>query len=407
MSLSQFLSENQNQTPMELSNILNHLGENRDTYHYAVSPPIFQTSNFTFKDVASMRGAIKDELNTPFYTRGCNPTVAILRQKVAALEKAEDALIFGSGAAAASAAILFSLQQGDHVVAVSKPYSWTKKLLTNFLGRFGVEVTFIDGTNPENYIQATKENTKMFYLETPNSLTYEMQDLEFISQFAKSNNILTVVDNSYASPINLNPIEWGIDVVFHSGTKYLAGHSDAVCGVLCSSKEIIKQIFHSEFMTLGGIISPNDAFLLMRGLRTLPIRMKQISETTHKVVDYLSHHPMVEKIYWPFHESFPQKDLTHKYLKGSSGLFSITLKVEERQQIDDFADALQGFLLACSWGGHESLVFPIAALDDSPQYKNGGDVPWNLVRFNIGLEESEFLIADLEQAFNKIRVAVS
>jgi len=392
---------------MELSNILNHLGEDRETYHYAVSPPIFQTSNFTFKDVATMRGSLKDEMNTPFYTRGCNPTVAILRKKIAALEKAEDALVFASGAAAASAAILFSLKQGDHVVAVAKPYSWTKKLMMNFLSRFGVEVTFIDGTDTLNYINATKANTKLFYLETPNSLTYEMQDIEAVAQFAKDKGILTVIDNSYASPINLNPIEWGMDLVFHSATKYLAGHSDAVCGVLCGSQEHIEKIFHSEFMTLGGIISPNDAFLLMRGLRTLPLRLKQIGETTHTVVAYLKEHPMVEKLYWPSDPDFPQKDLADKYLKGPSGLFSITIKAENRNQIDEFCNALNTFLLACSWGGHESLVFPIAALDDSPEYKNSGDVPWNLIRFNIGLEDAPFLIADLEQAFQKMTVEVS
>ena len=383
---------------MDLSHIINHLGEERENYHYSVSPPIFQSSNFTFKDVASMRSAIKDELNTPFYTRGCNPTVAILRKKIAALEKAEDALIFGSGVAAGSAAIMSHLSAGDHIVSVAKPYSWTHKLITIFLGRFGITTSFVDGTNAENFANAIQDNTKLFVLESPNSLTFEMQDIEAVVKIAKSKNIVTVIDNSYASPINLNPIEYGVDLVFHSATKYLAGHSDAVCGVLCGSKEHIRKIFQSEYMTLGGIISPNDAWLLMRGLRTLPLRMERIAKTTMEVVKFLKEHDQVEKVYCPFDTDFPQYDLAQKYLRNVTGLFSIQIKAENRDQIDSFCNQLNTFLLACSWGGHESLVFPICGLDDSENYKDNV-LPWNLIRLNIGLEDATVLIDDLKQAF--------
>lgn len=386
---------------MDLSFILNHLGEERANYHYAVSPPIFQTSNFTFADVASMRKSIKDELNNSFYTRGGNPTVTILRKKVAALEKAEDALIFGSGVAAGSAAILSHLKAGDHIVSVAKPYSWTYKLMTLFLERFGVSTTFIDGTHPENYRNAIQENTRLFYLESPNSLTFELQDIEAVAKIAKENNILTVIDNSYCSPINQTPLEMGIDMVFHSATKYLAGHSDIVCGVLCANKEIIRTIFNGPYMTFGGIISPNDAALMLRSLRTLPLRVQQIGQTAQKVVAFLEDHPKVEKVYFPHSPSFPQKDLVEKQMNGPSGLFSIQLKANNREEIDTFCNALQTFLLACSWGGHESLVFPICGLDDSENYKEN-TLPWNLIRMNVGLEEATFLIEDLKQALKKI-----
>jgi len=386
---------------MNLSHILNHLGEDRASYHYAVSPPIFQTSNFTFADVAHMRASIKDELNNSFYTRGCNPTVAMLRKKVAALEKAEDALIFGSGAAAATAAIISQVEAGNHIVSVAKPYSWTFKLMSIFLKRFGVTTTFIDGTKTENYEKAIQDNTKLLYLESPNSLTFELQDIEAVAKIAKAHKVVTVLDNSYASPINQNPIEMGIDIVFHSATKYLGGHSDTVCGVLCANEAIIRQIFANEYMTFGGIISPNDAAMLLRSLRTLPLRMERIGQTTLKIVEFLENHPKIEQVYFPHSPSFPQYELAQKQHKAPSGLFSIKLKAKNRDDIDRFCDSLQAFLLACSWGGHESLVFPICGLDDSENYKEN-ELAWNLIRVNIGLEDADFLIEDLKQALEKI-----
>ncbi len=387
---------------MDLSYILNHLGEERANYLNAVSPPIFQTSNFTFNSVSDLRTSIKDEMNIPFYTRGCNPTVSILRKKIAALEGAEDALVMSSGSAAASAAIISQLAAGDHLISVSKPYSWTFKLITLFLDRFGVEATFVDGTKVENFENAIKPNTKLIVLESPNSLTFELQDLAAISSLAKFRNITTVIDNSYCSPLNQKPIELGIDLVFHSATKYLAGHSDAVCGVICGSTEKIKQIFASEFMTLGAIISPNDAFLLMRGLRTLPLRMERVSKSVFKILHYLEKNENVAKIYHPFSESFPQLALANKQMKSASGLLSFELKAENREEVDLFCDSLNTFLLACSWGGHESLVFPICGLDDSANYKDN-ELPWNLIRINIGLEDPQYLIDDLDQAFKKYR----
>lgn len=386
---------------MDLSYILNHLGENRESYMQAVSPPIFQTSNFTFKDVETMRASIADELNTPFYTRGCNPTVAILRKKIAALESAEDSLIFGSGVAAGSAAIISQLKAGDHIVSVSKPYSWTKKLFSLFLDRFNIETTYIDGTNSANYKNAIKPNTKLFFMESPNSMTFEMQDIEEVCKIAKANGICTIIDNSYASPLNQKPIEMGCDLVFHSATKYLAGHSDVVCGVLAGSNEKIKEIFASEYMTLGGIISPNDAWLLMRGLRTLELRMNHISKSVFEVTDFLKSHELTEKLYFPFDPDFAQYELAKKQLAKPTGLFSIAIKADNRGEIDDFCNALNYFLLACSWGGHESLVFPVCALDSSANYKNN-EMPWNLIRFNIGLEDPKLLIEDIKQAYNKV-----
>ena len=383
---------------MDLSYIINQLGEERENYFQAVSPPIMQSSNFIFKDVATMRNSLQDEMNTPFYTRGCNPTVAILRKKVAALEKAEDALIFGSGSAANSAAVMAFVKAGDHIICVDKPYSWTNKLLTNLLARFHVETTFIDGRDPANYEKAIRPNTKLLFLESPNSMTFELQDIEAVVAIAKKHNLLTILDNSYSSPLFQNPIEMGVDMVTHSATKYMCGHSDVVAGVVCGSHAHMRQIFGSEYMTLGAAISPNDAWLMMRGLRTLPIRMQYIAESTQKIVAWLEAHPQVEQVNYPFSARFPQYELAKKQMKNASGLFSLQLKVDSIEQIERFCDHLQHFLLACSWGGHESLVFPICVLYTSENY-GSSTLPWNLIRLNIGLEETEVLIKDLERAF--------
>lgn len=392
----------QTSTKMDLSYILNQLGEERENYYQAVSPPIIQSSNFTFKDVATMRNSLQDEMNTPFYTRGCNPTVAILRKKVAALEKAEDALIFGSGSAATSASVMAFLKAGDHIVCVDKPYSWTNKLLLNLLSRFNVEHTFVDGRDPSNYEEAIRPNTKILFLESPNSMTFELQDIEEVVKIAKKHGLMTIMDNSYASPLFQNPIEMGVDLVTHSATKYMCGHSDVVAGVVCGSHEHIRHIFGSEYMTLGAIISPNDAWLMIRGLRTLPIRMKYIAESTQQIVQWLEQHPLVEKVYYPFSSNFPQYELAKKQMKNASGLFSLQLKAENMDQIERFCNHLQHFLLACSWGGHESLVFPICVLYTSENY-GSSTLPWNLIRLNIGLEETEVLIRDLEGALEGMK----
>ena len=267
---------------MDLSYIINHLGEERKKYFNSVAPPIIQASNFVFDSVEVMRESLADEMDVSFYTRGNNPTVAILRKKLAALEKAEECLVFSSGIAAISAAIMSCVEAGDHIVSVKKPYSWTSRLLEEYLVKYNVETTMVDGTDPENFRKAIKPNTKLFVLESPNSITFELQDLPAVTAIAKEHNISTAIDNSYASPLNQNPIEMGVDIVMHSASKYLGGHSDLVAGVLCSTRERCEKIFDTQFMNLGGIIGPQDAWLMLRGLRTLPIRMERVAQTTPK-----------------------------------------------------------------------------------------------------------------------------
>lgn len=386
---------------MDINEILIHLGEDREKYFNAVAPPVIQTSNFAFESVEELRAKISDEINHHVYTRGNNPTVNILRQKVAALENAEDALITSSGAAAISISVLANVAAGDHIICVEKPYSWTNKLITNMLSRFGVEFTFVDGTDIKDIELAVKENTTVLFLESPNSLTFELQDLEACSTLAKTHNITTIIDNSHCSPIFQNPIDFGIDIVVHSGTKYINGHSDVVMGVVCSSREMIKKIFHSEFMTLGVNISPHDAALAIRGLRTLDLRVRRSDQSARTIFSYLQRHPKVEKVIYPLDPSSPQAELAARQMRGNGGLMTMVLRADTKDEVMRFTRAINRFLMAVSWGGYESLMIPSIAFHDMPGMSDS-PIPWTYVRLYIGLEDPEYLIADLAQALEQM-----
>ena len=384
----------------DLSHILTHLGEDRERGYNAVVPPIVQSGNFTYPTVAAMRATVQQEFDKPLYTRGFNPTVAVLRKKIAALERAEDAMVFSSGSAAIAAAVISFVKAGDHIVCVRKPYSWTKKLLAELLSRFGVDHTFVDGTDPENYRRAIQPNTTFFLLESPNSLTFELQDLAAVSAIAKEHRIVTLCDNSFNSPLFQRPIAHGIDMVAHSATKYLNGHSDVVAGVLAGSHAHMRQVMAKEFMTLGAAPSPHDAWLLVRGLRTLELRMHRSADSAEKVARFLEGHPKVARTYWPGLESHPQHVLAKRQMDRVAGLMSIELDAPDEAAVERFCDALKTFLIAVSWGGYESLQWPVCALKGPSGYYT--DLPFTMVRLYIGLEDPDLLIRDLEQALARI-----
>ena len=385
---------------MHLSEILTHFGEDREKYFNAVAPPIVQSSNFAFSDLESLRAAFADEMGHHLYTRGNNPTVEILRKKVAALEGAEDALILGSGAGANAMAVLANVQQGDHVLCVQNPYSWTKNLLVNWLSRFGVGHTFVDARETTQIGAAIQPNTSVLLLESPNSMTYELQDLRACAGLAKRHGITTIIDNANCSPIFQRPIEHGIDIVTHTGTKYLNGHSDVVNGVICGSKEMIEKIFKSEMMTLGHTISPHDAWLIIRGLRTLDMRVQRSFDSALKIAKWMEAHPKFEKVLFPFLPSFPQYELAKRQMTGCAGLITAFLKTDKIEVAEAFFSKLKRFLLAVSWGGHESLVMPTAAFYNIPGREPPPYSP-NMFRFYIGLENADWLIEDLEQALGE------
>jgi cystathionine beta-lyase/cystathionine gamma-synthase len=386
---------------VDLSHILFHLGEDRASYEHAVVPPVHQSSNFAMPTVAAMRAAMATEFDAHLYTRGNNPTVEILRRKLAALEGAEEALVFASGAAAVAAGVMASVRAGQHVVCVAKPYSWTRMLLRDFLPGFGVESTMVDARDPADVAAALRDTTTLVVLESPNSLTFEQQDLAAIAAIARPRGIRTLIDNSFATPLGQSPIAHGIDIVVHSGTKYLAGHSDVVVGTLCASRAICEQVFRGPYMTLGAIPSPHDAWLVLRGLRTLEVRLDRIGASTRVIGAFLDGHPKVRRLYWPHAAGEPQADLTRRQLQRVSGLLSIELATD-LDGVERFCDGLQRFLMAVSWGGYESLALPVAGVRDWRGRESQAGVPVTLVRLSIGLEDPAVLVEDLAQAFARI-----
>ncbi|PVD51995.1 cystathionine beta-lyase [Terrimonas sp.] len=386
---------------MDISYIINELGEEREKYFNAVAPPIIQTSNFVFNTVDDMRRLFEDEYTGYIYTRGLNPTVDILRKKLAALDEAEDCLVFNSGSSAIYASVMANIKSGDHIVSVNKPYTWAQKLFNNILPNFGVTTTYVNGTAVENFEKAIQPNTTIIYLETPNSWYLDLQDLRAIAAIAKSKGILTICDNSYCSPLYQKPITMGIDIALQSATKYIGGHSDVVAGVLTGTTAMMKKIFETEFCTAGTGISPFNAWLLIRGLRTLPVRLQQITANTGKVLAFLQQHEKVEEIIFPFDKSFPQYELAKKQMGGACGLLSFHLKVKKIEDIVTFCENLKHILMAVSWGGYESLIIPGCASVQEQDY-DINKKSQRMLRLYVGQEEPEYIINDLQQALNII-----
>jgi cystathionine beta-lyase/cystathionine gamma-synthase len=383
---------------MNLSYILNEYAEERENYFRAVSPPIVQTSNFAFKTVDDFRKSFEDEYSTWLYSRGLNPTVEILRKKLAALDNAQDCLVFNSGAAAIFAAVLANVKSGDHIVSVQGVYTWARKMFEEILPRFNVAHTYIDGTQIDNFKNAIQPNTTIIYLETPNSWTFELQDLRAVAALAKEKNIVTICDNSYCTPLYQKPIESGIDLSLQSATKYIGGHSDVVAGVLSGSKKMIEKIFNGEYMNIGSGIQPFNAWLLIRGLRTLPIRLERITKTTETVLNFLKNHPQVEDVIFPFDKSFAQYELAKQQMTGGLGLLTFIVKAKSVEQIELFCNQLQHILMAVSWGGYESLIIPKCAGIKREEFDTNNK--WHRsLRLYVGLEEPEYIVNDLKTAF--------
>src|SRR5574343_269498 len=380
----------------DLSFILNELGEERSQYFNAIAPPIIQSSNFAFSKVDDLRTAFEDEMSGYLYSRGLNPTVDILRKKLAALDGAEDALVFNNGAAAIFAGVLGNVKSGDHLVSVNKPYTWAQRMFDVILPRFGVQTTYIDGTQIENWVNATRENTTFYYLVSPNSWEFQLQDLEAVARFARSRNIVTLIDNSYCTPLYQQPIALGIDLAMQTATKYISGHSDTLGGVLSGTKAMMKKIFDSEYLNIGSGVQPFNAWLMIRGLRTLPARIERITRSTRVVLDFLKKQDRVEECIFPLDPTFPQYELAKKQMKGACGLITVVLKAQKRSEIVNFCESLQHILMAVSWGGHESLAIPKCASLYPDQF-DPNNREHRMVRLYVGLEEPEYLVGDLRR----------
>lgn len=382
---------------MTTDDILFGLGEGEELPDgvQPVIPPLYQSANFSFSSTARLRDALASEQESLLYSRGNNPGTSLLRKKIAALEGAEDALVFASGMAAMSAAVLSQVAAGQHVLCAARPYPWTTWLLAEWLPRFGVQTTFVEGGQASDFAAQWQPNTCLVVLESPNSFQFGLQDLEAIAALARQRGARSIVDNSYAGPLLQRPLAMGIDLVVHSASKYLNGHGDVIAGAVCGSRQWLEPMFRQEWQGLGGILSPFDAWLVLRGLRTLPLRMERIGKTALSLVEQLARDPRVRAVHYPFHPSHPQYELALRQMSGPSGQFSITLATNDTMVVERFCDSLKHFRLAVSWGGFESLVIPALA-------KPGGQkTDPTLVRFCAGLEDPAWLWADLLQALDR------
>jgi cystathionine beta-lyase/cystathionine gamma-synthase len=348
-----------------------------------------------------MTAALEDESSTWLYSRGNNPTVDILRQKLAALDGAEDCLVFNSGAAAIFAGVLANVKSGDHIVSVRSPYTWAQRMFDVILPRFNVSTTYIDGSQLENWKNATLPGTTLYYLESPNSWDYALQPIEEVARLARSKKITTFIDNSYCTPLYQQPILMGIDMAMQTATKYIGGHSDVLGGVLSCSAAMTKKIFDSEYLNIGSGIQPFNAWLLIRGLRTLPARIERITRTTQKVVEFMKQDPRIDTLLFPLDEDFPQYKLAKRQMKGACGLLTFSLQKKERRSIVRFCESLKHIMMAVSWGGHESLVIPKCVGIKSEDFN--AEIPEHgYIRMYVGLEDPDYLIKDIMQALDQL-----
>jgi cystathionine beta-lyase/cystathionine gamma-synthase len=317
---------------------------------------------------------------------------------MAALDQAEDCLVFNSGIAAIYAGVMANIKSGDHIISVERPYSWVQKIFDHLLPRFGVETTYVEGTLLKQFEEARRSNTRIIYLESPNSWTYAIQDIEAVAGFAKKHGIITLMDNTYCTPLYQLPVPMGIDLCMQTASKYIGGHSDTLGGILTGSKAMMKKIFDTEYLAIGSGIQPFNAWLLIRGLRTLESRIARITESTWKLLGWLKDNPSVERVLFPLDPDFPQYELARKQMKNACGLISFYVRAASRGQIVRFCERLQHIMMAVSWGGHESLILPrCASLEDA--CFDPADPDHRLIRLYTGLENPDYLIRDLDQAF--------
>ena len=385
---------------LNITDILHHMGEHSLPNH-AVAPPIFQTSIFCFDSYDAFHEALEHESEHFIYSRGNNPTVNLCEQKIAALEHTERAKLVSSGVAAIASSVMAFMQQGNHAVCIRSSYGWAGYLFKTYLKRFGVDCTFVDGYTVEEFEQAIRPNTKVIYLESPATFTFTLQPLRQIAELAKQHGIKTVIDNTWATPIFQNPADMGIDLVVHSASKYLGGNSDVVGGVVCGSDEDITRIFNTEFLMQGQVPDPFSAWLILRNLRTLHLRMPVHYRNALGLSEFLEAREDVENVNYPFLPSFPQYELAKEQMRGGSGLFSFRLKTRDLDKVKAITNHVKFFKLAVSWGGYESLFEPAALV-----YKTGETIPddrVSLIRVHAGLEDLDLLKNDLVQALDSVR----
>ncbi len=374
-----------------VNTICTHVGELEDKEFKGAVSPLYMATSYAFEDVETKR-----------YPRYFNtPNQVALAKKMAALENGEASLIFGSGMAAVSTSLMAFLKAGDHVVFQDALYGGTSNLAKEEFGKFGIEYSFAQNASADALKAEIKENTKVLYIETPSNPLLNITDMTAVARLAREHNLVTMIDNTFASPVNQNPIDFGIDIVIHSATKYMGGHSDILAGTVISSQENIDRIFHMA-KNFGGSLSDYTVWLLERSIKTMGIRVKAQNENAQKLAEFLNDQPQVSKVYYPGLTTHPDHDLAKQQMKGFGGMLSFELN--EKINASEFMKSLNLIKPSMSLAGVESTILlpsktSHGLLTEEEREKQG--IKDNLLRFSVGIEEAEDLMEDLMQAIDK------
>ena len=362
--------------------IIAHLGDDYENHNDAVIPPVYLTSlHVQPKDTIGGR-------RRPYtYGRVNNPTVEVFEKKIAALERTDRALAFGSGMAAITSCLVAFLKAGDHVIAVDSAYGPTLQFIKKYLSDFGVDFSFVRGDDIAQFEEEYRLATKVIYLESPSSMLFRLQDLRAVGEFARARGIITMIDNSWATPLYQKPITLGIDISIHTVSKYIGGHSDIIAGVAAGREELMDKVAEAR-MTFGGILGPMEAWLATRGLRSMALRIREHGKNALEIAERLSEHPKVRQVHYPGLESDPQHELAKSQMTGFTSPLSFELDCNTDDACD-FVKRLKCFNLGPSWGGFESMV-------SLPR------PPGSLVRIHVGLENVETLYSDLRASLDLV-----
>src|SRR5438105_3045248 len=375
-----------------------HGGSDRSKKNVPLATPIYQTSTFEVTDSDQQVRATHTDM---FYTRYGNPTHTVAETAIAELEGADAALLFSSGMTAITTTVLALLKSGDHVVAQRDIYGGVTKFFTQWLPKLGIETAFVGTTDYDQHVRAIRPNTRLLYLESPTNPTLRVVDLKKVSAIARQHKLISMIDSTFATPINQRPLEFGIDLVMHSGTKYFGGHADVICGILAGRQDLVDKV-HETRTTLGGVMDPHAAWLLLRGIKSLAVRVQRQNENALRVAQFLANHPKVKRVHYPFLEGHPQRALAMEQMRGGGGVLSFEVdgSGEDARRVAEF---LRLFTLAPSLGGVESLVtIPVLTSHAmiSAQERAEMGVTEQLIRLAVGIENADDLIHDLDHGLS-------
>jgi cystathionine beta-lyase/cystathionine gamma-synthase len=376
-------------------------GVDLDKKNGPLATPIFQTSTF---EVTDNEEQLRVTPTDHFYTRYGNPTNTVAEKRIAELEGVDAALTFASGMGAITTTVLALLKAGDHIVAQRDIYGGVTKFFTQWLPKLGIETTFVDTTSYEEHGRAIRPNTKLLYLESPTNPTLRVVDLKAAATLARQHGLISLIDGTFGTPINQRPAEYGIDLIMHSGTKFLSGHTDLICGVVAGRSELIEEI-HATRNTLGNCMDPHASWMLARGLKTLAVRVARQNENALQVAEYLEQHDKVRHVHYPFLKSHSQYEIAKEQMSGGGGIVTFEVK-GSGEDACRASEAMRLFTLAPSLGGVESLVsIPVltshAMIEPAHRVQMG--VTEQMIRLSVGIENVNDLIADLERALEAVR----